>query len=141
MIRSRDLARWLKFDRQAELHWNNWNLRIFSCASKIFNVKYHVFNKFTQYLARFNRFYTCFFLIVDADDFLLAFKQTVPNSNMPYFRASVIYVSTNLMVKHRLMRIRHILVCFCLFDLILYVPSTIFQLNRDRYSWVEPLLS
>ena len=28
-----------------------------------------------------------------------------------------------------------------LFDLILYVPSTIFQLCRDRYSWVEPVLS
>ena len=32
-------------------------------------------------------------------------------------------------------------VSFCLFDLILYVPSTIFQLNRDRSSWVEPVLS
>ena len=30
---------------------------------------------------------------------------------------------------------------FFLFDLILYVPSTIFQLNRDRSSWVEPVLS
>ena len=29
----------------------------------------------------------------------------------------------------------------CLFDLILYVPSTIFQLYRDRSSWVEPVLS
>ena len=29
----------------------------------------------------------------------------------------------------------------CLFDLILYVPSTIFQLNRDGISWVEPVLS
>ena len=29
----------------------------------------------------------------------------------------------------------------CLFDLILYIPSTIFQLNRDRFSWVEPVLS
>ena len=29
----------------------------------------------------------------------------------------------------------------CLFDLILYVPSTNFQLNRDRSSWVEPVLS
>ena len=28
-----------------------------------------------------------------------------------------------------------------LFDLILYVPSTIFQLNRDWSSWVEPVLS
>ena len=29
----------------------------------------------------------------------------------------------------------------CLIDLILYVPSTIFQLNRDGSSWVEPVLS
>ena len=27
----------------------------------------------------------------------------------------------------------------CLFDLILHVPSTIFQLNRDGSSWVEPV--
>ena len=30
---------------------------------------------------------------------------------------------------------------FALFDLILYAQSTIFQLNRDRSSWVEPVLS
>ena len=29
----------------------------------------------------------------------------------------------------------------CLVGLILYVPSTIFQLNRDVSSWVEPVLS
>ena len=29
----------------------------------------------------------------------------------------------------------------CLFDLILYVPSTIFHLNREGTSWVEPVLS
>ena len=29
----------------------------------------------------------------------------------------------------------------CLFDLILYIPSTIFQLYRDRSSWVKPVLS
>ena len=29
----------------------------------------------------------------------------------------------------------------CLFDLILYVPSTIFQIYRDGSSWVEPVLS
>ena len=28
-----------------------------------------------------------------------------------------------------------------LFDLILYVPSTIFQLNRDGSSWIEPVVS
>ena len=27
-----------------------------------------------------------------------------------------------------------------LFDLILYLPSTIIQLNRDRSSWIEPVL-
>ena len=30
---------------------------------------------------------------------------------------------------------------FVLFDLILYIPTTLFQLNRDRSSWVEPVLS
>ena len=30
---------------------------------------------------------------------------------------------------------------FILFDLILYVPSTIFQLCRDGSFWVEPVLS
>ena len=30
---------------------------------------------------------------------------------------------------------------FCLFNLILYIPSTILQLNRDGSSWVEPVLS
>ena len=29
----------------------------------------------------------------------------------------------------------------CLFDLILYVTSTIFQLNRDGSFWVVPVLS
>ena len=29
----------------------------------------------------------------------------------------------------------------CLFDLIFYVPSIIFQLNRDGSSWVEPVLT
>ena len=34
-----------------------------------------------------------------------------------------------------------VVVVVCLFDLILYVPSTIFQLNRGGSSWVEPVLS
>ena len=34
---------------------------------------------------------------------------------------------------------KYLIVCF--FDLILYVPSTIFQLNRDGSSWVEQVLS
>ena len=34
-----------------------------------------------------------------------------------------------------------VLFCLCLLDFILYVPSTIFQLNRDGFSAVEPVLS
>ena len=33
------------------------------------------------------------------------------------------------------------IVFICLFDLILYVLSTIFQFNKDRFSWAEPVLS
>ena len=43
------------------------------------------------------------------------------------------YVHINLLTS--------IVVFVCLFDLIIYVPSTIFQLNRDGSSWVEPVLS
>ena len=34
-----------------------------------------------------------------------------------------------------------LLLLFFFIYLILYVPSTIFQLNRDGSSWVEPVLS
>ena len=34
-----------------------------------------------------------------------------------------------------------VVVVIYLFDLILNVPSTIFQLYWDGYSWVEPVLS
>ena len=33
------------------------------------------------------------------------------------------------------------ILCVSLFYLILYVPFTIFQLNRDGSSWVEPVIS
>ena len=36
-------------------------------------------------------------------------------------------------------KIRH--KCLFLFDLVLYILSTIFQLCRDGSSWVEPVLS
>ena len=41
----------------------------------------------------------------------------------------------SLSILKRIQRIQQRL--FCLFDLILYVPSTIFQLNRDRSSRVN----
>ena len=42
--------------------------------------------------------------------FFLLLKQTVPNSDTRYFRASVIYMYTNPMVMYELMRIRHMAV-------------------------------
>ena len=38
-------------------------------------------------------------------------------------------------------KMQQLLALLCLFDLILYVPSTIFQLNSDGSSWIEPVLS
>ena len=38
-------------------------------------------------------------------------------------------------------RRQYAIVSICLFDLNLYLPSTIFQLDRDRSSWVELVLS
>ena len=37
--------------------------------------------------------------------------------------------------------LRNTITLVCLFDLILYIQSTIFQLDRDGSSWVEPVLS
>ena len=45
------------------------------------------------------------------------------------------------MVLRNISRFNSIAIQDCLFDLILYVPSTIFQLNRDKSSWVQPVLS
>ena len=59
-----------------------------------------------------------------------------------------IFLSENvacLLCLLRLLCLLHIFKCtsesFILFDLILYVLSTIFQLCRDRSSWIEPVLS
>ena len=74
----------------------------------IFNVKYHVLNKFTQYSARFNQFYTRFFLIIDADDFFLAFETNCTEFRQALFpRERDLYIYTNPMVMYELMRISH----------------------------------
>ena len=36
---------------------------------------------------------------------------------------------------------KELVTLLCLFDLFLYVPSTIFQLSSNGSSWVEPILS
>ena len=52
------------------------------------------------------------------------------------FNLLVVRVLVNL--ENRKTRIK---LMFAYFDLIVYVPSTIFQLNRDGSSWIEPVLS
>ena len=48
------------------------------------------------------------------------------------------YISEFAGVYHLSLHLSKFVLFVCLFDLILYVPSTIFQLNRDGSSWVEP---
>ena len=56
--------------------------------------------------------------------------------------ACSLYFSINSAMLNTEKHIPHAWIQFvCLFDLILYVPSTIFQLNRDGSSWVKPVLS
>ena len=73
-------------------------------------------------------------------DLLFIVTPIVGAFNCSMFCSTLLYVHSSfaiiLMGKRELVAF----VCFLL-DLILYVPSTIFQLNRDGSSWVEPVLS
>ena len=65
---------------------------------------------------------------------------SIPTQNTPRY-----YMFLNATIQNQLAFLQfYYLPCHttfvCLFDLILYVPSTIFQLNRDGSSWVEPVL-
>ena len=55
--------------------------------------------------------------------------------------ADVIFQMHIFLALIRLIIVRSKLLFVCMFDLILYVPSKIFQLYRDGSSWVEPVLS
>ena len=67
---------------------------------------------------------------------LISFQlyQNMDDGEKPTIVTYCVIISGNVLAFHRLL-------FFCLFDLILYVPSTIFQLNWDGSSWVEPVLS
>ena len=47
----------------------------------------------------------------------------------------------NIRLGEQLQSFLRLVLFVCLFDLILYIPSTIFRLNRDGSSWVAPVLS
>ena len=58
-----------------------------------------------------------------------------------YFHAHVLHPNISRYLEFPLQETVFISDFACLFGLILYVSSTIFQLNRDESSWVEPVLS
>ena len=51
------------------------------------------------------------------------------------------YPNPNLTLNMAVQIVNLIMFDVCSFDLILYIPSTIFQLRVDGSSWVEPVLS
>ena len=53
------------------------------------------------------------------------------------FEKGIYEIKGYINLQHSIASCKHV----CLFDLILYVPSTIFQLHRDGCSWVKPVLS
>ena len=57
------------------------------------------------------------------------------------FPSCIPYVGLNIVLNISRTSVKIVFFLFCLFNLILYVHSTIFQLNRDGSSWVEPVLS
>ena len=63
------------------------------------------------------------------------------DSNSYSWKTSAIFLFPSLAFSYfsQILEVSNIIVC--LFDLILYVPSTIFQLSRDGSSLVEPVLS
>ena len=44
-------------------------------------------------------------------------------------------------VRNIIISLLYMCILVCLFDLILYAQSTIFQFRRDGSSWIEPVLS
>ena len=59
------------------------------------------------------------------------------------FKSTIVLLSTEcpMLLKNKPVDHGHSFqcsLCICLFNMIIYVPSTIFQLCRDKSSWVEP---
>ena len=80
-------------------------------------------------------------ITTEADD---KFRDIFPNFRKK--EGMILHEQSFLMKYHALFVIfekaaTYAIVFVCVFDLILYVPSTIFQLNREGSSWVEPDLS
>ena len=68
---------------------------------------------------------------------IVSIIQTSKLNMDPFFSVHIfVYNDSHLSLNQQ-----YVLPNVCLFDLILYVPSTIFQLNRDGSSWVESVLS
>ena len=77
-----------------------------------------------------------YFLIILTCFFLILGRLNYPFSPKKGCQKNIVHLSNSESLHQGLTKSY-----FVLFDLILYVPSTIFHLNRDGSSWVEPILS
>ena len=92
-------------------------------------------------------FIPVFFSLLMQMIFFLLLKQTVPNSDTRYFRASVIYIYTNPMVMYELIRIRQMHTsCLYLerFSFYLYMQPkiiseciTLMTSKRQRHTYIS----
>ena len=78
------------------------------------------------------------FIMQGKEQNLIFAQGQVNNHKFTYPKKFYLFQKTDILVLPLLCCIIYTLF---LFDLILYVLSTIFQLYRDRSSWVEPVLS
>ena len=79
----------------------------------------------------------------NSERFIHSFGARVRNmhENMTFVIGMLNYVSYQFVLVLSILRPKKPFGLICLFDLIVYVPLTIFQLYRDGSSWVEPALN
>ena len=100
-------------------------------------------NKILAKISEFTEVASGAFIIMSSISSSLCLCETLINT---VHSSTSLSLNSPMNCKHRSWKFCHSLrtksfCLFCLFDLILFVPSTIFQLNRDGSSWVEPVLS
>ena len=78
--------------------------------------------------------YLIFMYMYFCPTFFFFIANSADPDEMPHFIWVFTVCQSTCLLVSRMQRI-------CLFDLILYIPSTIFQIYREESSWVERVLS